>query len=196
MDRRRRRIRIRIRTTPGGPATVGKKRARSRAGCRRWRGTFPCAPTCRWSRADCRRVRTVRIGRCCSDLTPLGTRVSFLSRNISDLGFFSFSYFICPDTPFLAFSPYKRPPPTDILLQLKRTVEVVSVLNDATDSGGGGRGRIKTLLDGALHAGKAARNERVVPEIRRLREFGSDGTPPSALARVVAEVRDWTRILT
>ena len=101
-----------------------------------------------------------------------------------------------PDTPFLAFSPYKRPPPTDILLQLKRTVEVVSVLNDATDSGGGGRGRIKTLLDGALHAGKAARNERVVPEIRRLREFGSDGTPPSALARVVAEVRDWTRILT
>jgi hypothetical protein len=109
---------------------------------------------------------------------------------------FSFSYFICPDTPFLAFSPYKRPPPTDILLQLKRTVEVVSVLNDATDSGGGGRGRIKTLLNGALHAGKAARNERVVPEIRRLREFGSDGTPPSALARVVAEVRDWTRILT
>ncbi len=77
---------------------------------------------------------------------------------------------------------------TDILLQLKRTVEVVSVL-DASE-GGAGRGRIKTLLDGALNAGKAARNERVVPEIRRLREFGSDGTPPSALARVVAEVRE------
>jgi hypothetical protein len=70
---------------------------------------------------------------------------------------------------------------------LKRTVEVVSVLN--ATKGGGGRGRIKTLLDGSLSAGKAARNKRVVPEIRKLKEFGSDGTPPSALARVVAEVR-------
>lgn len=52
----------------------------------------------------------------------------------------------------------------------------------------GGRGRIKTLLDGALSAGKAARNEAVVPEIRRLKEYGSDGTPPSALASVVAQV--------
>ncbi len=123
--------------------------------------------------------------------------MSFISRNISDLAFFSFSYFIenwiPPSLRFLRTNDCRQP---DILLQLKRTVEVVSVLNDATDSGGGGRGRIKTLLDGALNAGKAARNERVVPEIRRLRDFGSDGTPPSALARVVAEVRDWMRILT
>ena len=56
------------------------------------------------------------------------------------------------------------------------------------NGGGGGRGRIKTLLDTALTAGKASRNERVVPEIRRLKEYGSNGTPPSALARVVAEV--------
>lgn len=79
-----------------------------------------------------------------------------------------------------------------ILLQLKRTVEVVSVLNVTVDGGGGGggrrgRGRIKTLLDGALHAGKAARNEHVVPEIRMLKEYGSEGTPPLALVRAVAE---------
>lgn len=91
------------------------------------------------------------------------------------------------DAPFLPlFLPSNAA--TDILLQLKRTVEVVSLLN--ATKGGGGRGRIKTLLDGSLSAGKAARNERVVPEIRKLKEFGSDGTPPSALARVVAEVRN------
>ena len=53
------------------------------------------------------------------------------------------------------------------------------------------------MLDGALSAGKAARNERVVPEIRKLREYGPDGTPPLALARTVAEVRDicaWHRL--
>lgn len=81
-----------------------------------------------------------------------------------------------------------------VLLQLKRTVEVISVSdgmdrqndnNDAAKSGG--RGRIKTLLDGALTAGKAARNEQVVPEIAQLKEYGSDGTPPSALANIVAE---------
>ena len=95
-----------------------------------------------------------------------------------------------------------------ILLQLKRTVEVVSVLKNGKDnhdkgsssssSGSesslddkktnGGRGRIKTLLDGALSAGKAARNEDVVPEIVQLKEYGSDGTPPVALANIVAEV--------
>ena len=48
-----------------------------------------------------------------------------------------------------------------VLLQLKRTVEVVSV-----DSNGFPKGRVKTLLDGALRAGKAARNEDAVPEIR------------------------------
>jgi hypothetical protein len=61
-------------------------------------------------------------------------------------------------------------------------------VQEATE-GGGKRGRIKTILDGALSAGKAARNDRVVPEIRKLREYGPDGTPPSALARIVAEVR-------
>lgn len=54
---------------------------------------------------------------------------------------------------------------------------------------GGGRGRIKTVIDGALSAGKAARNERVVPEIKKLKVYGSDGTPPSALAKEVANVR-------
>jgi len=53
----------------------------------------------------------------------------------------------------------------------------------------GGKGRIKTLLNSGLTAGKAARNEQVVPEIIELREYGSDGTPPSTLASVVAEVR-------
>ena len=88
-----------------------------------------------------------------------------------------------------------------ILLQLKRTVEVVSVLDTKDDwkggkrgmnanGGGGGRGRIKTLLDGALSAGKAARNKDVVPDIEKLKEYGSDGTPPAALANIVAEVSD------
>jgi hypothetical protein len=95
-----------------------------------------------------------------------------------------------PDREVL-FRPYSSRD-AHILLQLKRTVEVVSVLNMTTTEngggGGGGRGRIKTLLDAALTAGKASRNERVVPEIRILTEYGSNGTPPSALARVVAEV--------
>ena len=96
-----------------------------------------------------------------------------------------------PDREVL-FRPYSSRD-AHILLQLKRTVELVSALNMTTTEnggggGGGGRGRIKTLLDSALTAGKASRNERVVPEIRRLKEFGSNGTPPSALARVVAEV--------
>mmetsp|Transcript_3463 Transcript_3463/g.7224 ORF Transcript_3463/g.7224 Transcript_3463/m.7224 type:complete len:563 (-) Transcript_3463:124-1812(-) len=82
-----------------------------------------------------------------------------------------------------------------ILLQLKRTVEVVSALNPGDlvsvrregEAKTGGRGRIKTLLDGALSAGKGARNEEVVSEIKRLREYGSDGTPPAALANIAAE---------
>ena len=84
-----------------------------------------------------------------------------------------------------------------ILLQLKRTVEVISTLNAEKEKVGRketrhtGSGRIKTLLDGALSAGKAARNERAVPEIKRLKEYGSDGTPPAALADVVAKVRRW-----
>mmetsp|Transcript_36456 Transcript_36456/g.59478 ORF Transcript_36456/g.59478 Transcript_36456/m.59478 type:complete len:227 (-) Transcript_36456:94-774(-) len=102
-----------------------------------------------------------------------------------------------PDRAVL-FRPYSSRD-AHILLQLKRTVEVVSALNtkENTDgqseetntkhNGGGGRGRIKTLLDGALTAGKAARNEDAVPEIKKLKEFGSDGTPPVALANIVAE---------
>jgi hypothetical protein len=74
-------------------------------------------------------------------------------------------------------------------------VEVVSVVN----GGRGGeeivdgkreknsRGRIKTLLDGALSAGKAARNENIVPNIKQLKEYGSDGTPPKVLADEVAK---------
>ena len=38
-----------------------------------------------------------------------------------------------------------------------------------------------------MTAGKAARNEKTVPEIIKLKEYGSDGTPPSALASFVAE---------
>ena len=73
-----------------------------------------------------------------------------------------------------------------ILLQLKRTAEVVSTLNVVEIQGG--RGRIKILLDCALSAGKAARNERIVPDIRQLKQFGSDGTPPIGLANAVAKV--------
>ncbi|KAL3802020.1 hypothetical protein ACHAWO_002440 [Cyclotella atomus] len=71
-----------------------------------------------------------------------------------------------------------------ILLQLKRTAEVVSTLS--SDKRGGGA-CMKILLDSALSAGKAARNEQIVPEIRKLKEFGSDGTPPIGLAKIVAE---------
>eukprot|EP00986_Skeletonema_menzelii_P009385 scaffold4266_cov139-Skeletonema_menzelii.AAC.9 len=80
-----------------------------------------------------------------------------------------------------------------ILLQLKRTVEVISVADgeeDGLESGKrsiNSRGRIKTLLDGALSAGKAARNEDIVPEIKQLKEYGSDGTPPRGVADVVAQ---------
>ena len=55
---------------------------------------------------------------------------------------------------------------------------------------GGGRGRIKTLLDGALSAGKAVRNEKVVPEIKKLKEYGDDGSPPAELVSTVAEVSE------
>jgi hypothetical protein len=97
-----------------------------------------------------------------------------------------------PDREVL-FRPYSSRD-AHILLQLKRTVELVSVLNMTTTTtenggGGGGRGRIKTILDCALTAGKASRNERIVPDIRKLKEYGSNGTPPLALAKVVAEVR-------
>ena len=38
-----------------------------------------------------------------------------------------------------------------------------------------------------MTAGKAARNEKTVPEIIKLKEYGSDGTPSSTLASMVAE---------
>jgi hypothetical protein len=87
------------------------------------------------------------------------------------------------------------------MLQLKRTVEVITVLNtdDSSTLKGestkvdGARGQIKTLLKSALSAGKAARNERIVPQIKKLKEYGSDGTPPSALAKEVANVRNCIR---
>ena len=86
----------------------------------------------------------------------------------------------------VVFRPYSSRD-AHILLQLKRTAEVISVHD--TQQGGRSRGQtIKTLLDCALSAGKAARNERIVPDIRQLKEFGSDGTPPVALANIVAEV--------
>lgn len=102
-----------------------------------------------------------------------------------------------------------------ILLQLKRTVDVVSILNGKTtasstptgahaatlkkanknsenkaqrSAGSGGGGRIKLLLEWALNAGKAVRNEAIVPQIRELKEYGSDGTPPVRLANKVAAV--------
>ena len=77
--------------------------------------------------------------------------------------------------------------PTDIMLQLKRTAEVISV--------GCGRGRLKTVIDGALSAGKAARNEKIVPEIKKLKAYGSDGTPPLLLAKEVANVRNYVQYL-
>ncbi|KAL7473826.1 hypothetical protein ACHAXS_014465 [Conticribra weissflogii] len=42
------------------------------------------------------------------------------------------------------------------------------------------------MLEWALNAGKAVRNEAIVPQIRELKEYGSDGTPPVGLASKVA----------
>jgi len=51
------------------------------------------------------------------------------------------------------------------------------------------RGRIKTLLDGALRAGKAARNEGIVPEIAMLKQYclDDDGIPPKELSVAATE---------
>lgn len=89
------------------------------------------------------------------------------------------------------FRPYSSRD-SHILHQLKRTVEVVSVIDDKEEGlqkgmrGKNSRGRIKTLLNGALSAGKAARNEDMVSEIKQLKEYGSDGTPPKGVADLVA----------
>ncbi|KAL7533343.1 hypothetical protein ACHAWF_004458 [Thalassiosira exigua] len=109
-----------------------------------------------------------------------------------------------PDRPDreVIFRPYSSRD-AHVLLQLKRTTEVVSAWDGqsradestggtrsaggtAKGSAKGGRGRIKTLLDGALSAGKAARNEQTVPEIVALKGWGSDGTPDAATAKVAA----------
>ena len=74
-----------------------------------------------------------------------------------------------------------------ILLQLKRTADVISILGTNNTKRAGCR--LKVLLDSALSAGKAARNEKIVPDIQQLKEFGSDGTPPIGMANAVAEVR-------
>lgn len=88
----------------------------------------------------------------------------------------------------VVFRPYSSRD-AHIMLQLKRTAEVVtSCRSNAHEARGGPSPIIKIVLEGALTAGKAARNDQIVPDIRRLREFGSDGTPPVALANVVAEV--------
>lgn len=68
-----------------------------------------------------------------------------------------------------------------ILLQLKRTKEVAN-----------GR-RVQQLLDYALRAGKAVRNEDKVPELKELRPFGSGDSkystePPKELTKKVAKV--------
>jgi hypothetical protein len=68
-----------------------------------------------------------------------------------------------------------------ILLQLKRTKEVAN-----------GR-RVQQLLDYALRVGKAVRNEDKVPELKKLRMFGSGDSkystePPKELTQRVAKV--------
>mmetsp|Transcript_8005 Transcript_8005/g.18064 ORF Transcript_8005/g.18064 Transcript_8005/m.18064 type:complete len:575 (-) Transcript_8005:25-1749(-) len=116
-----------------------------------------------------------------------------------------------PDRPNdeVIFRPYSSSD-AHILMQLKRTVEMISVRDNITpqqhDSsyrqrqkrkiskrrkkstvgpslGSSSRGRIKVLLDGALRAGKMARNEGIVPEITRLKQFCSDDEiPPKELS--------------
>jgi hypothetical protein len=68
-----------------------------------------------------------------------------------------------------------------ILLQIKRTKEVAN-----------GR-RVQQLLDYALRAGKAVRNEDKVPELKELRSFGSGDSkystePPKELTQKVTKV--------
>jgi hypothetical protein len=92
-------------------------------------------------------------------------------------------------------------------MQLKRTVEIVSVQSAKAQNkkwhnsknyksqkkaifGSPSRGRIKTLLDGALRAGKKARNESILPEIVKMKElcFDDDAVPPQDLSLPVIEV--------
>ena len=93
-----------------------------------------------------------------------------------------------------------------VLMQLKRTVEIVSVQGSVQNKkwhnsknyksqkkatfGSPSRGRIKTLLDCALRAGKKARNESILPEIVKMKElcFDDDAVPPQDLSLPVIEV--------
>ena len=133
----------------------------------------------------------------CSEIISLAQRLSSMDGALnlsSHLGLIAGGLAPRPNRPDreVVFRPYSSRD-AHILLQLKRTVEVVSVVDreeDGLESGKrskNSRGRIKTLLDGALSAGKAARNEDIVPEIKQLKEYGSDGTPPKGVADVVAQ---------
>ena len=133
----------------------------------------------------------------CSDISSLAQRLSSMDGALnlsSHLSKIAGGLAPRPNRPDreVIFRPYSSRD-AHILLQLKRTVEVVSVVDreeNALESGKrskNSRGRIKTLLDGALSAGKAARNEDIVPEIKQLKEYGSDGTPLKGVADVVAQ---------
>ena len=136
----------------------------------------------------------------CSDITNLAQRLSSMDGALqisSHLSQIAGGLAPRPNRPDrkVIFRPYSSRD-AHILLQLKRTVEVISVVDreeDGLESGQSGkrsknsRGRIKMLLDSALSAGKAARNEDIVPEIKQLKEYGSDGTPPKGVADMVAQ---------
>jgi hypothetical protein len=133
----------------------------------------------------------------CSEIIQLAQRLSSIdgALNLSThLSLIAGGLSMRPNRPDreVIFRPYSSRD-AHILLQLKRTVEVVSVVDGKEGEGiedgkrsKTSRGRIKTLLDGALSAGKAARNEVIVPEIKQLKEYGSDGTPPKGLSDIVA----------
>ena len=115
-----------------------------------------------------------------------------------------------------------------ILLQMKRSVEIVSVMGDmsatrhtdkkrkkrnhkgkkqnrrrrsstgrlesnrnkVSTQDSTSRGRIKTLLDTALTAGKKARNEAAIPEISSLKEYSKDDTPNEIMLPTIDVVMD------
>ena len=121
-----------------------------------------------------------------------------------------------PNSREVNFQPFSSQD-SHIMMQLKRAVEIISTVEDLESQetkrgkrpnrkakkrrdpsgtrkrtkkvGSPGRGRIKTLLDGALRAGKAARNEAVLPEISQLKRHSEDcSTSPGELLDTVIEV--------
>ncbi|KAL3938800.1 MAG: hypothetical protein SGBAC_006363 [Bacillariaceae sp.] len=64
-----------------------------------------------------------------------------------------------------------------ILLQLKRTKDVVSSRS----------GLLNLLLELAIRAGKAARNEKIVPALKELKSYGSSRDPPLDLSIEIQE---------